>query len=123
AAGFMAGLRPFSGRLPEKFSDVHLPSRWMWVPPLLLGIGGFILGCFPTLIGDSLITPMVAAVSGGEVRVSLAIWHGFNTVLWLSLATLGLGTIIYFMNTPKASVQSFVDRFNVISPQQIFRFT
>ncbi|MBF0694720.1 MAG: putative monovalent cation/H+ antiporter subunit A [Flavobacterium sp.] len=122
AAGFMAGLRPFSGKLPEKFNDIHLPSRWMWVPPLLLGVGGFVLGCFPSLIGESLIGPMLKAISGDESIVHLAIWHGFNTVLWLSLATLGLGTIIYFLNTPRASMQEFVDRLDVMSPQRIFRF-
>ncbi len=121
AAGFMAGIRPFSGNLPQKFSKIHLPSRWMWVPPLLLGIAGFSFGCFPALIGDSLIAPMVAAVSGEEVPVHLAVWHGFNTVLWLSLATLAVGTIIYFLNTPKAAFQAFVDKFHVLSPQSVFR--
>ncbi|MBF6608892.1 MAG: putative monovalent cation/H+ antiporter subunit A [Flavobacterium sp.] len=121
AAGFMAGLRPFAGGLPTKFEHVHLPSPWMWVPPLLLGIVGFTFGCFPALIGESLISSMVSSVSGTEVQIDLAIWHGFNTVLWLSLATLGLGSIIYFVNTPRAALQLFVDRFHLLSPQSFFR--
>ena len=49
----------------------------------------------------------------------LAIWHGFNTVLILSLATLGAGTFVYFINKPSEAKVKRVERLDRISPQRI----
>src|SRR5690606_35688833 len=46
-AGFLAGVKPFTGKLPEAYKKVHLPHWLMWVPPLLLGIFGLLFGMFP----------------------------------------------------------------------------
>ncbi|ULT22359.1 hypothetical protein KUH03_23325 [Sphingobacterium sp. E70] len=32
SAGFMAGIKPFVGKLPEQFAHVHLPYKSMWIP-------------------------------------------------------------------------------------------
>src|SRR5690606_7308859 len=37
-AGFLAGIKPFTGKLDEAFRHVHLPHWLMWTPPLLLGV-------------------------------------------------------------------------------------
>src|SRR5690606_5227165 len=49
AAGFMAGIKPFAGKLPEVHSKVHLPEISMWITPLILGILGLIFGIFPSI--------------------------------------------------------------------------
>src|SRR5690606_3400637 len=98
AAGFMAGIKPFSGKLPQEYEKLHLPAAAMWVPPLLLGILSFAFGIFPGVLGDYLISSSTGMVNGGAVDVHLKVWHGFNTVLYLSVATLVAGTILYLAN-------------------------
>lgn len=120
AAGFMAGIKPFTGRLPQEFSSLNLLHKAMWLPPLLLGLTGFILGCFPAIIGDSLISPVVNTIAGGSVQVHLKIWHGFNTVFVLSMVTLALGSTLYYVNKPSAGKLSFVTRYHWLSPQYAY---
>lgn len=98
AAGFMAGVRPFTGQIPANFADIHLPQISMWLPPLILAVLGLIFGIIPGIVGNSLVAPAFSAASGLEESVHLKIWHGFNPVLILSLLTLVLGTIVYFFN-------------------------
>src|SRR5690606_14327720 len=49
-AGFLAGLKPFVGKLPPSYQKIHLPSPMMWVPPLFLGVLGITFGLFPGII-------------------------------------------------------------------------
>jgi multicomponent Na+:H+ antiporter subunit A len=120
AAGFMAGVRPFTGKLPQRFEKVHMPSWKMWVPPVILSVAGIIFGCFPYLIGDHIISAIVsAAYEAGEI-VHLKIWHGFNLVLILSLVTLAAGTVLYLLNKPSEAKLSFIERFNFLSPKNIY---
>jgi len=79
----------------------------------------FILGIFPDLTGRYIIQPAVAILELATSDVHLKIWHGFNTVLILSLSTLALGTIIYFVSRPSDRKLNFVAQFNRISPQHI----
>src|SRR5690606_22036096 len=36
AAGFLAGIKPFTGKLTPRFEKIHLPYKSMWIPPLAL---------------------------------------------------------------------------------------
>ncbi|MET3114326.1 multicomponent Na+:H+ antiporter subunit A [Pedobacter sp. CG_S7] len=115
-AGFLAGIKPFTGKLPQEYEKVHLPYKSMWIPPLFLAILGFILGICPGIIGTYIINPTVNIISNQSVNVDLKIWHGFNLVLILSLATLAGGSIIYFLNKPDNKKLASVERFNNIAP-------
>jgi len=119
AAGFMAGIRPFAGKIPKEFASIHLPHKVMWLVPLVLGVSGFIFGCFPSIIGGSLIAPAVNAIANGEVAFHLQIWHGFNTVFLLSMLTLALGALVYFVNKPSLNRFLTVERFANMSPQYL----
>ena len=44
--GFVAGVKPFTGKLPQKFEKIHMPSPLMWIPPLLMVILGLVFGFF-----------------------------------------------------------------------------
>jgi multicomponent Na+:H+ antiporter subunit A len=121
AAGFLAGIRPFVGELPQAYKATKLPSARLWVPPLILGVLGFVLGCFPGVAGSFVIAPTVNVLSVTPVEFTLKIWHGFNTVLLLSVTTLISGTVVYLINKPAESKIAFIERFNSYTSHHLFQ--
>ena len=118
-AGFVAGIKPFTGKLPQEFEKLHLPSFLMWVPPLLLAVLGLVVGVFPGLIDAPLIKSVVHSVGGDGAGVQLKLWHGFNTVLLLSVTTLVVGTLCYLILKPSAKKLAIIERFEIVSPKSI----
>lgn len=117
AAGFMAGIKPFTGSLPPSFEKVHLPYTSMWLPPLLLAVLGILLGCMPGFAGQLFSLRAANAILGADTQLHLKIWHGFNTVLLLSLLTLAAGTALYYFNKPSLARSQWVHRFKKLSPE------
>ncbi len=117
SAGFMAGIRPFMGKLPEQFSKIHLPYKAMWIPPLLLAIVGVIFGCIPGLIGKWIVGPTAVSILAKTEVFQLKIWHGFNLILLLSAITIAAGTLLYFANKPSNNKLAWIAKFNKISPE------
>lgn len=113
--GFMAGIKPFVGKLPERFKGLHLPSPFMWIAPLLLALLGVVFGSLPALVDACLITPAASAIAGTAVQEHLKIWHGFNLVLMLSAATLIGGTLLYFIFKPTEAKFEWIMRFHTYS--------
>lgn len=92
AAAGIAGIGPFIGparALPK------LPNQGpvgLWIGAAVLAAMGLLLGLVPGLV-NPLLGAAVSSVLGREAPVHLALWHGFNVVLLLSVVTLvgGLG--------------------------------
>ena len=118
-AGFLAGIKPFVGELPEEYKKLHLPGPAMYIPPLLLGVLGILFGLAPGLIEGSIIKPVVQSITGVTPDFHLKLWHGFNLILLLSAITIGSGTALYFLLKPSEGLLSKVTRFEKISPQSI----
>jgi len=118
-AGFTAGLKPFIGKLPDRFNHVHLPGIFMWLPPLLLGLGSLFLGVFPGVVDKSLIQPVILALHGSPVDISLKIWNGFNLVLLLSGITLTLGLLLFWLKKPSFQSLQSISRFEPMAPSTI----
>lgn len=114
-AGFQAGIRPFWGSLPSSFSEVHLPSWRLWVPPLLLASMGFVFGLAPHFFME----PLIAYANEGAESVHLALWHGFNLVLLLSGLTLLFGFLLYKFFIPAATKETWIQSFESLSPKSI----
>lgn len=115
-AGFVAGIKPFTGKLPEGFSKVHLPSFLMWLPPVILAVLGLIVGIFPAIIDGPLIKPVVDAVGMNGSEVHLKLWHGFNLVLGLSALTLAIGFLLYFLLKPSKKKERSIAKLDSIAP-------
>ncbi|MFT4901774.1 MAG: multicomponent Na+:H+ antiporter subunit A [Lentimonas sp.] len=98
ALALKAGIGPFfgpsnHGALPKK---PHEAPFTMWVGPLFLAVAGLVLGLFPFLVSGSIIAPAIASIIGGPVpEIKLALWHGFNLPLLLSVFTVGGGFALY----------------------------
>ena len=118
-AGFVVGIRPFTGKLPEEYEKVHMPSVLMWFPPVLLAILGLLIGIFPGLIDASLIVPVVKAVGLHSGEIHLKLWHGFNLILALSILTLAVGTVLYFLVLPSRKREEKIARLDFIAPKNL----
>jgi multicomponent Na+:H+ antiporter subunit A len=94
-----------------------MPSVWLWFPPGLLAVLGLVLGVFPQIIEGSIIQPAARAVSNQGVELHLKLWHGFNTVLLLSLLTLAVGTLLYLVLKPSVGREQWADSLEKISPK------
>lgn len=118
-AGFVAGISPFMGKLPTKFENSKMPGFLLWAPPVFLALAGLILGIFPGIIENSLIKPVVTAMGEDIGDKHLVLWHGFNTVLWLSVATIVVGTILYFILKPSDRLVLAASRVEFLSPKSL----
>ena len=120
-AGYQVAIKPFFGVLPSAFSTLHLPDKRLWMPPLLLGILGMLFGLFPSLVDATIFKPLLAEILPNNDSPPIKLWHGFNTVLYLSMLTLLLGaTLLYFIK-PTLKKEEVVQRFKFLAPKSIFR--
>ncbi len=93
-AGIVA-LRPFYGQRLTTPKTPHEAPISMWIGPVGLAALGLTFGLAPSLIAQSLVQPAVTAMLGQPETVKLALWHGVNVPLMLSLLTFALGVAAY----------------------------
>lgn len=78
--------------------EPHEPTRWMRVPIEFLVCLCLIIGIAPSLsIGPVLATAAAPVVGGTLPAYSLAIWHGFNVPLTMSLVAMAGGIYFYLI--------------------------
>ncbi|MDQ7918590.1 putative monovalent cation/H+ antiporter subunit A [Mesonia sp. MT50] len=118
-AGYVTGVKPFIGKLPTGMEHVDYPPLLIWLPPIILGVLGFVFGMFPSLVQESLIKPILTSVGRDPSQVHLKIWHGFTPILGLSVLTISLGLLVYFLWKPTKSKEDFIERFEKFSPKHI----
>ncbi|MBA2500970.1 MAG: putative monovalent cation/H+ antiporter subunit A [Chitinophagaceae bacterium] len=118
-SSFLAGIKPFAGKLPSEYKDVHMPDWRMWVPPLICGIAGIVFGIFPMLAEGSIIRPAVSAIAPEVPEFHLQLWHGFNTVLGLSAITIIVGILLYVIFKPNDRHNAWMNKFESFSPKSI----
>ena len=74
----------------------HEPPRYMKVPVEILVALCLLVGLLPAFTVGSLLAVAASATIGGELPYySLAMWHGFNLPLIMSIVALGLGILLY----------------------------
>ncbi|RMX08044.1 monovalent cation/H+ antiporter subunit A [Corticibacter populi] len=76
----------------------HDPPIWMIVPVGLLVVICLAVGVAPNLVVGPVLALAATPVVGGELPYySLAIWHGINKPLIMSVLAMGLGSLIFFV--------------------------
>src|SRR5690606_17211483 len=84
---------PPPGACPSK---PHEPVHWMRVPVELLVLACLVVGILPAWSVGPLLAAAALPVVGGELpEYSLAVWHGFNTPLIMSLVATLVGLVLY----------------------------
>jgi multicomponent Na+:H+ antiporter subunit A len=93
AAGLMAGLSPFIGKLRRAAPAHPVPSALV-IPPLALAGAGLIAGFYPAILNGTIrLTTMSVVRTAASIH--LALWHGFTIVLILSMLTLLAAVALY----------------------------
>ncbi|KQY86482.1 MULTISPECIES: monovalent cation/H+ antiporter subunit A [Roseateles] len=76
--------------------QAHEPVHWMRVPVELLVLACVVVGSAPAWSVGPVLAVAAAPVVGSTLPAySLAVWHGFNTPLLMSLVALAGGIVIY----------------------------
>ncbi len=94
--GLLTGIVPFWGKKPDEHAlpkHPHEAPVAMWIAPMILAVITVVIGCRPHLM-DGLLQAASSAGWGSETKVHLAIWHGFNLALLLSVITFVCGFLL-----------------------------
>jgi multicomponent K+:H+ antiporter subunit A len=76
----------------------HEPPRWMRAPVELLVMTCLVVGIFPAQSVAPLLAAAARPVVGGTLpEYSLAIWHGWNAPMIMSLIAMAGGVILYLL--------------------------
>ena len=76
----------------------HEPPRWMRAPVELLVFACLVVGIFPAQVVGPLLSAAALPVVGGTLpEYSLAIWHGWNAPMIMSLIAMSCGIVLYLL--------------------------
>lgn len=95
--------KTFTGKFqPEKLEKKpHEAPIGMLISPIILASLVIIIGFFPNILSNSIISPAQAAIMPGfEYDVHISFWHGFTPELFMTLGVIALGVLL-FKTLPK----------------------
>ncbi|QXI31111.1 monovalent cation/H+ antiporter subunit A [Pseudomonas vanderleydeniana] len=76
----------------------HEPPRWMRAPVELLVFTCLLVGIFPAQVVGAILAAAALPVVGGTLpEYSLAIWHGLNAPMIMSLIAMSAGVLLYLL--------------------------
>lgn len=79
----------------------HEAPRWMLVPVEILVALCLLVGIFPEQTIQPILAIASSAVLQGQLpHYNLAVWHGFNAALWMSVLAFSGGSLIYIYRKP-----------------------
>jgi len=85
--------------------QISVKNDWAYIfGPALLALLSLVFGLFPGLLGETIIEPALISVLKEAYNVKLKLWHGFNTVFFLSVFTVVLGFALFYIIYKKESV-------------------
>ncbi len=113
-------LVPFTGKRPEALATIEEAPWSMRCGPTLMGGLCLLFGIIPWWVSDALIQPALRSFSTVATEVQLAIFHGFNAPLLLSILTLTLGAVIYLYRHRLAGLLAAMGTRIPITAQQCY---
>lgn len=91
----------FNGEAIDLPRQPHEPPRWMRAPIELLVLLCLLVGLFPGwTVGPWLAAAALSTLQGALPEFELALWHGFNQPVLMSLLALAGGVIVYALRAP-----------------------
>jgi len=116
AVAGMLALRPLAGD-PREF---HAPSLSLWGPPALLSALGVLGGLFPAWADRWLVGPAARAVTTEAAGSKLALWHGFNVPVLISLGILLGGAALYHRRAYAQEIAASLQRVSRWGPERAY---
>ncbi|GAA4219123.1 multicomponent K+:H+ antiporter subunit A [Sagittula marina] len=90
----------FGGKVRNDYpSHPHDPPLGLWASPAILCVLVIAIGVAPFL-ADDVVRMAAQAVTGEDLEVHFAIWHGVNTALLMSIAAIVGGAILLALHRP-----------------------
>lgn len=120
---FVYSMYFFSGTFRGNLQADVLPKKpheapWgMLISPIVLVSGVILIGLFPNMVNEPLLAKTAEAVYGEAVQKEIYFWHGFETPFYMSMAVVGLGTLLAFTQKRWARVYQVIPgkwSFNVL---------
>jgi multicomponent K+:H+ antiporter subunit A len=102
----------FFGRRPESYPRTpHEPPRGMRLPVEILVVLCVVIGLFPAALAQPLVASAATAAAVGEVpEFHLALWHGLNLPLLMSMIALAGGAVLYGARLRLFAIQGALPR-------------
>ncbi|PRY15595.1 multisubunit sodium/proton antiporter MrpA subunit [Pontibacter ummariensis] len=101
----------------------HAPSFSLYLPPLLLGLLGLLLGLSPSSLAAPLLEQAFQVIASTTTELHLALWHGFTTIFVLSLVTVSLGVLLYFLLPRLQQLPITYQRLYQNGPNKLYHLT
>lgn len=117
---FMTALKPFNGPLMTFEHPPHGPSLSLGLGAAVMGITSLALGILAPDLGKLLVGPAASSVYGSPLELKLALWHGINPMLILSIITVLGGVLIYWQRARVAQFINAIDAGERIGPDRWF---
>ncbi|MFB3779712.1 MAG: putative monovalent cation/H+ antiporter subunit A [Bryobacteraceae bacterium] len=95
-----AGFRPYYGGPSSTPKRPHEGPPSLWLGPLVLASGGLLLGLAPAQMENAVRYVVLAVAPGQPAKIDLSLFHGLNTALLLSVASV-LGGLVVFRARPR----------------------
>lgn len=120
-AALLCGALPFMGEIKCKKNKVHEAPCCLWLPPLILGILGLLWGVAPASLDSLIVSPAFLAIAKHSTPAKLALWHGYNPVLALSVCTFILGLALFLLRAKVIPHFSILFRLAPYGPGAAYR--
>ncbi|PAV25786.1 Na(+)/H(+) antiporter subunit A [Tamilnaduibacter salinus] len=95
AVACLVFFKPFFGPPQDTPRQPHEAPFSMLIGPATLSLFSLFFGLAPFVPEVLLLNPAVTAIFGGDVQTALALWHGVNIPLMLSVVSLLAGSLLF----------------------------
>ncbi|MFD2046137.1 Na+/H+ antiporter subunit A [Ornithinibacillus salinisoli] len=73
----------------------HEAPIGMLISPIILVLGVILIGLFPNMVNGTFLIHAAESVNSAVAIKDIYFWHGFIPPLYMSLAVVGIGTVLY----------------------------
>jgi multicomponent Na+:H+ antiporter subunit A len=118
----LVGFKPFWGARSSTPKEPHEAPIKMLFGPAILAILGLLMGIFPNIFIGKLLDQSSISILSEELGLKIKLWHGFNLVLLLSIVTLLLGIVFYFIRAKFLHITQNIKLIRIFKPSEWYEF-
>lgn len=120
ALAISVGVLPFFGTAQATPKAPHEAPAAMWIGPLALALFSLLAGALPQSAAQPWLAAAAAAVLKRPAALDLALWHGWNPVLVLSIVTSLGGLGLCALRTPARHALARLDLGARLGPEKAY---